>query len=1077
MKEGEALRYPRVWLFAAQGADKELRLAGGASRCSGRVEVKVHGEWGAVCNRNWGPHEAQVVCRQLGCSATNETSIWSNSTAGQGKVWLDGVSCVGNESALWDCRHQGWGPHNCSQHLEAGITCSGELGPELRLVDGGGRCAGRLELRREGVWGSVCDDGFGAREAAVVCAQLGCGAALSYASSAAFGQGAGRIWLDDLACQGNETALWACGHRGWGAHNCGHGEDVGVVCRDETNLALQVAGGVSKCSGRLEVKFQEEWGSVCAEGWDHKDAKVVCRQLGCPTTITATGRGNASETSSRIWMHTVACEGQESLLWLCNHQDWGRRYCSKKDAGVLCSDGTDLHLKLVGGNGRCAGTVEVVIQKQAGKMCSRGWTQKEADVVCKQLGCGLALQISSISLSQAKAPGTWLFPGTCNGTEASFWGCKDWQWGGLDCDNLEAAQVTCSAHREPRLAGGDIPCSGRLELKHDDEWGTVCDSDLSLEAAGVLCKELGCGSVVSVIGGAHFGEGRGPNWDEELQCTGRESHLALCPAAPHPEGTCNHTRDVGVICSRYTEARLADGQSSCQGRVELRVHGAWGPLCGSHWGLEEAHVLCQQLGCGVALSSPDGVPFGRGGDQVWRHRFHCAGTEAHLGDCAMTALGAPSCPAGRVASVVCSGNASQTLSLCNSSSVHPSPPAVPGEGGAGCIGEQVGRPGPGPCLLLHRANEKLRLAGGGGRCAGRVEVYHEGAWGTVCDDGWDLNAAHVVCAQLGCGAAVNATGSAHFGEGTGPIWLDEISCSGTEAHVWQCHSHGWGRHNCRHKEDAGVICAEFMALRLGGGAREPCEGRLDVLYRGSWGGVGRAGLTAATLGVVCRHLGCADSGRLLPAPADAPAGRTLWVDGIRCPEGPDLLWRCPSSPWRQRLASPGEEAWIRCDERLRLRDGPGPCAGRVEVWHGGAWGTVCDDAWDLRDARVVCAQLGCGRALEAGKEAAFGRGSGPIWLNDVRCSGNESRLWDCPARPWGRSDCGHKEDAAVQCLPAKSLSAPPAATVFSRGENIIHRIQYQEMNSNSKQDDLVVLSPSEKKEAILRLTEKEMENL
>lgn len=106
-----------------------------------------------------------------------------------------------------------------------------------------------------------------------------------------------------------------------------------------------------------------------------------------------------------------------------------------------------------------------------------------------------------------------------------------------------------SAHREPRLVDGNMPCSGRVEVKHADKWGSVCDSDFSLEAASVLCRELQCGSVISILGGAYFGEGKGQIWTEEFQCKGSESHLSLCPLAPRQDGTCDHSREVGVICS------------------------------------------------------------------------------------------------------------------------------------------------------------------------------------------------------------------------------------------------------------------------------------------------------------------------------------------------------------------------------------------------------------------------------------------------------------------------------------------------------------------------------------------------
>ena len=101
----------------------------------------------------------------------------------------------------------------------------------------------------------------------------------------------------------------------------------------------------------------------------------------------------------------------------------------------------------------------------------------------------------------------------------------------------------------------------------------------------------------------------------------------------------------------------------------------------------------------------------------------------------------------------------------------------------------------------------MRLVNGQDDYEGRVEVYHKGVWGTVCDDNWGFEAATVVCRQLGF-LYGDALSDAKFGPGDGQIWLDDVSCSGQESRLEACSHSGWGSENCEHTEDAGVNCLE-----------------------------------------------------------------------------------------------------------------------------------------------------------------------------------------------------------------------------------------------------------------------------
>ncbi|KAG7260220.1 hypothetical protein CRUP_033847, partial [Coryphaenoides rupestris] len=149
--------------------------------------------------------------------------------------------------------------------------------------------------------------------AEVVCNSVQCGTAMQVKQRAFYGEGKGRIWMDDVRCTGKEASLADCERRDFGSHNCGHGEDVGVICSEH----LKLVNGTQRCAGRVQVRRGGgQWRNVCKSHMSVKEQEVICRELNCGVPLVGPDLIDFGDQSAPIGIN-LNCLGNETSIMQC----------------------------------------------------------------------------------------------------------------------------------------------------------------------------------------------------------------------------------------------------------------------------------------------------------------------------------------------------------------------------------------------------------------------------------------------------------------------------------------------------------------------------------------------------------------------------------------------------------------------------------------------------------------------------------------------------------------------------------------------------------------------------------------
>ncbi|XP_037629892.1 scavenger receptor cysteine-rich type 1 protein M130 [Sebastes umbrosus] len=573
------------------------------SKCYGAVNIEVNGSRSPVCANTWTQKEAAVVCKELDCG---DVHIEKKKPPGSVKGIMDNVNCSGNEASLWHCSAK----HVSSCSSEAYVVCSDSM--EVRLADGPGKCAGRVEIQYEGRWQRVHER---AQNLNAVCRELGCGNERnSTKRTEKFFQGSGDFLT--VTCKSTAKNISECTlQTDEGVKEKAQAQ--GITCEEHKVVILK---GGDSCSGRVGIKHGKntKWLSGSNETWNQQSANTVCQQMHCGNALSFNSESSA-DIQKDVWAESYKCSSDTKSLFDCKKNNLTTKLPSdhgNTSATVKCSG--KLEVKLSKG---CWGNVSVWVDgKKNGSVCADNWEKKKSEMLCKNLDCGDKVLTRITEPGESKALFTSLH---CTDEATSLTQCNFVRnERGISC---EQAYVVCSGSVEYGFSDTRDKCYGNVVVHYEGRRLPVCKPALDIKTQHIICEKQKCGQAVKEID--YFGPKPVENYlISNITCDNKS--ITSCNVKP----AMTLCELGGLQCSDWRKMALTMGKA-CSG--DVFVHSKEekiSPVSSEGWRATERDRLCQDLQCGKYRSNKT-TPLTQ--SVLWSTSFSCEGVQKpeNIWDC------------------------------------------------------------------------------------------------------------------------------------------------------------------------------------------------------------------------------------------------------------------------------------------------------------------------------------------------------------------------------------------------------------------------------------------------------------